>query len=108
MRIQFVLRRSILFFVSLCSRKVVSKQPAARGFQKVISMRSIARHADVERLAFSAMKRLKNFVYRFGETEAPGQIVRRAERQNRKRNPAVHDLPRSFVHRPVPSGCNYE
>jgi hypothetical protein len=29
-------RRSILFFVRLCSGKVVSEQPAARGFEKVI------------------------------------------------------------------------
>src|SRR5206468_8353894 len=85
-----------------------SKQPAARGFQKATCLRSIARYADVERPAFSAVKRLKIFFNRFGETEAARQIVRRAKRQNRQRKPAVDDLPRSFVHRAVPSGCNYE
>jgi hypothetical protein len=54
------------------------------------------------------VKRLKNFINRSGETEAARQIVRRAERQNRQRNTAIHDLPRSFVHRAVASGRDYE
>ena len=54
------------------------------------------------------MKRLKNFVNRFGETEAARQIVRRAKGQNRQRKPAVDDLPRSLVHRAVPSGRDDE
>src|SRR5437879_3609371 len=55
-RFDLFLRRSSFFFVRHCGGKVVSKQPAARGFQKIVSLRSTARYADVERLAFSAVK----------------------------------------------------
>ena len=54
------------------------------------------------------MKRLQNFVKGSGETETARQIVRRTERQDCQRNPAVRDLPRSFVHRAVSSGCDDE
>src|SRR4051812_5089841 len=108
MRIQFFLRRGIFFFVCLCSGKVVSEQTAARSFEKPTCLQSIARDADVERLAFSAVKRLKNLINRSGETEAARQIVRRAERQNCERNPGVEKLPCRFVYRSVASGCNNE
>src|SRR5438128_340356 len=108
MGVQFFLRRCIFFFVCLCSGKVVSKQTAARSFEKPTSLRSIARHADIERLAFSAVKRLKNFVNRSGKIEAARQIVRGAERQNCERDPAVEELPCRFVHCAVASGCYHE
>jgi len=68
----------------------------------------ICADADVERLAASAVQRLKNFVNRSGEPETARQVVCSAQRQNLQRNPAVHDFPRSFVHRAVSSGRDDE
>jgi hypothetical protein len=59
-------------------------------------------------MAFSAVERLKNIVNGSAETEAARQIVRRAEWQNCQRNPGVQELPRSFVHGAVASGCDDE
>src|SRR5262245_62058542 len=103
MRLQLFLRRSFFFFVRSRGWKVISKQPAAHCFPKTVRLRPTAHQADVEQLAFSAMKRLKNFVDGFGEPEAARKIVRRAKRENRQRNSAVHYFPRRFVHRAIPS-----
>src|ERR1051326_4533803 len=107
-RCEFFLRRSFLFLVRFCGGKIVSKQAAARSFQKAISPRINACHTDIKRLAFSGVKRLKNFINRSAETKAARQIIGRAERQNRERNPTIHYFPRSFVHSAISSGCNYE